>query len=58
VCLPLAGHLRKAGVDEIERVKAAYIESDGEISIVTYGTVDPNERRESTIRADVRSSGA
>ena len=36
----LMGQLRKRGVENIEEVKKAYMESDGEISIITHDSME------------------
>ena len=33
----LMGELREKGIDDIKKVKAAYIEEDGDVSVIPYG---------------------
>ena len=41
----LRGQLREQGVEDISKVKAAYIESDGRISVIKYEQT-PHEKTE------------
>ncbi len=40
----LMTQLREQGIDDIQRVKAAHIEGDGYISVVTYNQTDITKR--------------
>lgn len=46
----LIGQLREQGVDKMEKVKKAYIESDGQISVIPYDNMNniPTEPRDKT----------
>ena len=44
----LMTQLREQGIDNIRTVKAAYIEGDGYISVITYGSHEPRKKVQRT----------
>jgi uncharacterized membrane protein YcaP (DUF421 family) len=43
----LLGHLRAQGIEQVDDVKKSYLEGDGQITVIPFGSKDSNKNQES-----------